>query len=285
MHEHGLEELKEHEDFDEEKTTVIYAHGFNEDPDSDTATAIEEAFLDNGNYNYVILDWSKLAKRLYPSAVDSQDKVGKLLGKLLCHDLDETVKVLPKIHLTGFSLGGLLMGAAAQECKDSGHLVNSLDVIEPAGPLNYLLPFFRNQNILTSSDAKIVRVWFTDRGLFSHAFINGTITIYVNGGSRFQPGCPKFDLVQVPFTPFQVPVPVVPFSQTKGDLCNHLFGPAVYAKAVSGEEKGLYACRKGSKTQRVKLGVEMKSTDEGSYTLKTAGPPTIGLGDSADACM
>lgn len=56
-----------HPSFDPTKQIMLYSHGYIESAESDTVKAIVNAYISNGNYNILVVDWRELAKGLYVS--------------------------------------------------------------------------------------------------------------------------------------------------------------------------------------------------------------------------
>lgn len=53
--------ILEHTDFDNEKKTVLYIHGYVEAPSHESIHVIVDAYLKRGDHNILLLDWSELA--------------------------------------------------------------------------------------------------------------------------------------------------------------------------------------------------------------------------------
>lgn len=50
-----------HAQFDHKKKTVLYIHGYVEDPSHQSIHVIVDAYLQRNDYNIMVLDWSDLA--------------------------------------------------------------------------------------------------------------------------------------------------------------------------------------------------------------------------------
>lgn len=68
-------EILEHPDFDLNRKTVLYIHGYIETPSSPTVQKIIDAYNQRDDYNLLILDWTTLADGLYPTAVRKSSEV------------------------------------------------------------------------------------------------------------------------------------------------------------------------------------------------------------------
>lgn len=56
------ENIVDHPYFDHTKPTVIFIHGWLQSPNLPAVQMLIEAYIDNGNYNLLILDWSQAAR-------------------------------------------------------------------------------------------------------------------------------------------------------------------------------------------------------------------------------
>lgn len=50
-----------HNDFDNNKKTVLYVHGYVEAPSHQSVHVIVDAYIKRGDHNILVLDWSELA--------------------------------------------------------------------------------------------------------------------------------------------------------------------------------------------------------------------------------
>lgn len=54
-----------HSDFDADKKTVLYLHGYVEAPTHESIRVIVDAYIKRGDHNILVLDWSQLADGNY----------------------------------------------------------------------------------------------------------------------------------------------------------------------------------------------------------------------------
>ncbi|CAH0687767.1 unnamed protein product [Spodoptera exigua] len=165
--------------------TVVIAHGWLSNQESDLNPTIRDALLHKEDVNVIILDWKKLASSLsYNTAVKGVPAVGRGLGQFLNFVHYVTGAPLNSMHLVGFSLGAHLVGNAGREL---GGRVARVTALDPAGPLwNY------NSNRVNPEDAIYVEAIHTDGGYTIGGLGIGSdvanADFYVNGGIS-QPGC------------------------------------------------------------------------------------------------
>ncbi|KAI5651298.1 lipase domain-containing protein [Phthorimaea operculella] len=121
---------------------------------------LKDRFLAQGDYNVIVMDWSRLANSGYATAATGVPAVGRGLGHLGAH----------------------LVGNAGRYLRSQVSRITGLD---PSGPLWQL-----NSDRLSASDAVYVEVIHTDGGLTGLGIGSdlGNVDFYVNGGNS-QPGC------------------------------------------------------------------------------------------------
>lgn len=73
------------------------------------------AFLQSGDVNVIVLDWSRLANRGYVTAKNGVAEVGRGLGQFVFWLNNNFELSLDRVQLVGFSLGGHLVGNAGRE--------------------------------------------------------------------------------------------------------------------------------------------------------------------------
>lgn len=69
-------EVMGHPSFNTTKKLVLYSHGFVEDVEFETTRTIVDAYIQNGNYNILVIDWRDLAFNIiYPLVASSLEQV------------------------------------------------------------------------------------------------------------------------------------------------------------------------------------------------------------------
>lgn len=56
-----LRAILSHNEFNKERQTVLYVHGYVEAPSHQSIHVIVDAYLKRGDHNILVLDWSELA--------------------------------------------------------------------------------------------------------------------------------------------------------------------------------------------------------------------------------
>ncbi|XP_055545187.1 lipase member H-like isoform X2 [Wyeomyia smithii] len=170
--------------FDGSHPTRVLVHGWLNDRHSPMNVNIRDAYLIGWDYNVVIVDWSKCAKRLnYVTVASCVRTVGKLLAKML--ESLRTLKglSLDDVYLIGHSLGAHAAGIAGKSIR-RGNL-STIIALDPALPLFSLNDV---ENRVDIDDAALVQVIHTNGGFLGFMDPLGMADFYPNGGST-QPGC------------------------------------------------------------------------------------------------
>ncbi|XP_063623777.1 phospholipase A1 member A-like, partial [Cydia splendana] len=158
--------------------TVIVCHGYTQSLSSEINQLIRDAYLEIGDFNVIILDWSHLAQALYATAIASVPSVGQDLGSLLLFIHDVTATPFETMHLVGFSLGAHVAGNAG---RYTGGRVGRVTGLDPVSPI-----WLINRNRIASTDGiyvECIHTYGNNRGIAW-----GDVDFYVNGGGS-QPGC------------------------------------------------------------------------------------------------
>ncbi|XP_034230619.1 lipase member H-like [Thrips palmi] len=193
---------------DVQKPTVFYAHGYTETPSGDSVHGITTAFIQRGQHNVVLVDWSKYDGAPYTSALENVPGVGKAVGEAI-DSLVQQGLCSDDLWFIGHSLGAHVAGAVAEAVSFTWKRITGLD---PAGP-GYAKP------LLTRESALVVDVVHTDAGVAGYNSNDGSIDFWPNGGHRDQPGCHVWE---------------VGFLESVG--CSHMRSWQFFAESVNDEQ-------------------------------------------------
>lgn len=206
-------------DFKIERRTVIIVHGFLSYGQAEWVSDMEKAFLDWGDVNVVVIDWSAGSNtwNYYKAAINTKI-VGYQISKFIEHITNVTISNEGSntsnwgpLHLIGHSLGAHICGMTAKELKKRQSIwtVRRITGLDPAQPC------FRNADpsvYLNKNDAPLVDVIHTNGKLLLALGLGlpeplGHVDFYPNGG-KIQPGCAKteasyFDYLPIPITAIQ----------------------------------------------------------------------------------
>ncbi|BFF89100.1 lipase member H [Drosophila madeirensis] len=173
----------------------VSIHGWSGRSDSCSNAAIKDAYLSRGNYNVIILDWSRQALDISYQRVSKQlPAIAANLAKMLRFLHDNTGVPYEKIYLVGHSAGSHISGLAGKLLQPQ--LLGAIFALDPAGLTQLSLgPSER----LSPTDAMYVESIHTDLTLLgnpsnrlSHA------SFFINWGLG-QPHCPNATATEFDF--------------------------------------------------------------------------------------
>ncbi|CAG5056955.1 unnamed protein product [Parnassius apollo] len=216
----GIKGLLADPEFDPNKPTTIYIHGYVEKASDDSIHTIVRSYRRHGGYNLLVLDWSNLAFGNYIGVIYGLQKLGERTGQAV-EKLIRGGLSLEGLHVVGHSLGVHLGGYACRYLKNKGFMVPRLTGLDPAYPGFYLPVLVRPVN---RDDALFFDVVHTDAGGFGEPLAVGHADFWPNAGRAKQPGC----------LPLTLPV-------TIEDFCSHWRSWKFWAESVEG---GQFLARK-----------------------------------------
>ncbi|CAK1544570.1 unnamed protein product [Leptosia nina] len=161
----------------------VIVHGWISSGTSEINPMIRDAYLQIGDFNIIVVDWSGAAGGIYTSAVLAVPSVGQHLGNFLNWLISDFGGNFRNMHLVGFSLGGHVIGNAGRVV---GGRIARLTALDPAGP-----QWSGNRFSLNRHDGIYVETIHTDGGLLGIFDPISDADFYPNGGRDPQPGCPS----------------------------------------------------------------------------------------------
>ncbi|XP_015584844.1 pancreatic triacylglycerol lipase [Cephus cinctus] len=167
--------------FNPSKPTRIVTHGWMNSAKSDACRLVREAYLKHGEYNVIIVDWSRISKLPYVYASNRVKIVGQYVGKMIDFLASRGMNTINTL-VVGHSLGAHVAGIAARNAKSTVGYVVALD---PALPL---FSSAKPGDRVAKGDAKFVQVIHTNAGALGYSDPIGDVDFYPNGG-RKQAGC------------------------------------------------------------------------------------------------
>lgn len=217
--------------FDRNLKTMILIHGVFDGP-CRTAVwrEIKDQLFVRGNYNVILVDWSRLNFPDIYDALNANEFVGITVACLIENIMLQTGITADKFHLVGHSMGSHISGFAGQHIKKCGFpLLGRITALDPS---NFGYFGYPRDRRLSDDDASCIDAIHTNIGDCFPLFIGYKINIghadfYVNGGS-----------IQLSCYPFLVE------SFLKGDLftatisflksfCYHLMAPQYYKVSIT----------------------------------------------------
>jgi hypothetical protein len=187
-------------DFNVNRSTVLYVHGYRENVNSESVQTVIKAFLmRDDNQNILVMNWSNYSDGNYAtSAVPDLIKLGHLIGVGIYSFAIQNAFDPSRLHIVGHSLGAQLAGYIGRwiiVMSQSKLKVQRITGLDPARPLfSHKVTFMPTS--LSSFDARFVDVIHTDSGNLGESENCGIVDFWPNGGSH-QSGCKTFPQIQV----------------------------------------------------------------------------------------
>ncbi|XP_029044589.2 lipase member H-like isoform X1 [Osmia bicornis bicornis] len=237
------------------KDTVMYIHGFLENPDADNVLTIIKAYLDERDVNLIAVDWGDVAIDINYVFVSSQVTV---IGKAVAEFLEKLSRVidLNTLHVIGHSLGAHVAGQIGRSMNVTLTRITGLD---PALPL-----FYPSTCHIRPTDAEAVVILHTDGGFYGTPVDTGTVDFYANRGAVPQPGCPKI---------------------IGSELCSHQRSVKLYAESLKNSKAfPVHKCfdklEIGGVSKSIYFGDSTPDNIHGSYCFDTNAQAPYGKGSS-----
>ncbi|XP_037037164.1 phospholipase A1 member A-like [Bradysia coprophila] len=247
-------QILNHPEFDVNRNTVLYIHGYIESSKSPTVQKIIDAYMERATYNVLILDWATLADGLYPTAVRKSSDLGPTIADIFL-DLFDNGLPHAKLHIVGHSLGAHLAGQIGRTITEKSDGLIKLERItglDPAFPQYY--PSIGGAKAISDEDAVLVDIIHTDKGRYGTLFSTGTVDFWPNEGGRIQPGCPNG--IHIPLS--------------DRDLCSHQRSVALWAESVANPSSTFVATNRKYKSTQLQMGISCaKGSRRGDYDLNT----------------
>ncbi|KAK2582798.1 hypothetical protein KPH14_005058 [Odynerus spinipes] len=181
-----------HSGFNISNELKVVVHGFKGSGSDYGLIRGINAFLDLGDVNVLVLDWTRGAGTNYAAAVANTELVGRQLALVLLDAFNLGINPM-NVHVTGFSLGAHVAGCTSEMLKKWGLLLGRITGLDPASPFFRHHLFREKSRKLDATDARLVDIIHTDGSeYFTDGFgllkPIGHVDFFPNGGKE-QPGC------------------------------------------------------------------------------------------------
>ena len=125
----NVTQIMTHRKFNQSKPTVMYIFGWTRDPTDSTSIMITNAYLERGDYNLLILDWSDYNLGPYSTVMENSCKISRIYGRVLMKLFDKGLRT-ESFHCVGHSLGAHFCGIIGRELyhiSNKRHKLGRLD--------------------------------------------------------------------------------------------------------------------------------------------------------------
>ncbi|XP_074619187.1 inactive pancreatic lipase-related protein 1-like [Acropora palmata] len=206
----------------ERPRTIIVCHGWTETGNGydNWMIDLKDALLKKGDFNVILVDWSRGANQDYGQSAGNTRLVGAIVAHfinfLIYHCGNSGQSAADKFYFIGFSFGAQIGGFAGRRLQEKYKMkLGRITGLDPAGPY---FTVTKNEAHLDKTDAKYVDIIHTNAGYIGTSDVVGDTDFFPNGGS-VQTGCPP--------DPKDGPVYIVG--------CNHLMATQFFIKTVTEE--------------------------------------------------
>ncbi|CAH2095559.1 unnamed protein product [Euphydryas editha] len=260
----NIASLLSHPNFDLNKPTALYIHGYVEYATDNSILRVVRSYLKHGDHNMLVLDWSNLAFGNYLNVVLDVPLVGTETAKALLRLVKKGFNI-KNLHVIGHSAGAHVAAVLGRALKQNGYTLPRVTGLDPAS-FGFYLPI--SAASLNYKDASFVDIIHTDGGKYGSPFSLGHADFWPNGGEAPQPGCPRRSILF-----------------TIENFCSHWRSWLFYAESVVG---GNFVARKsadydaflrGYGRETALMGISASPGLRGNFYLQTATREPFALGD------
>lgn len=103
-----------HKNFQLNRKTVFYIHGWAESFQSEFVYLVSRAYIERNDHNVVIVDWGQYAVGGYFLTIPKFTKISKIIGKHLL-ELFQSGLNIEKFHCVGHSFGAHMCAIMSRE--------------------------------------------------------------------------------------------------------------------------------------------------------------------------
>lgn len=109
-----------HRNFNKHRPTVLYVFGWMMSAHAETSQLVISGFLNRGDYNVLVLDWSDYSVGIYYQAMINISKISRLVGQSLKKFFDKGINA-NTFHCVGHSFGAHSCGIMGRELRQVSH--------------------------------------------------------------------------------------------------------------------------------------------------------------------
>ncbi|XP_075150264.1 phospholipase A1 4-like [Haematobia irritans] len=182
--------------FNAEWPVRISIHGWNGKATTCSSAAIKDSYLEVGNFNVILVDWSDYSLDInYIRVIAEIFKIAQQLNEFTSFLHKTTKYPFEEMYLIGHSYGCHIAGVAGKLLKDSRYGV--IYALDTAGPIHHVL---NDEYRLTADSANYVESIQTDTALFGYRGSNLAHASFFPNWGLGQPHCPNVTVMEPDFS-------------------------------------------------------------------------------------
>ncbi|KAG5681259.1 hypothetical protein PVAND_010710 [Polypedilum vanderplanki] len=191
----NMTQLLSHKQFSHKKPTAMFIFGWIQNAGGDTSRQLIDAYIERGDYNFLLLDWNDYNVDPYTVVMLRMSRISRTIGrvftKLFRKGLNDKT-----FHCVGHSFGAHSCGIIGREIQADSNgqfKLGRVTGLDPARPKFFPAVY---ENPLSPKDAHFVDTIQTDNFFIGAVPPLGHASFYPNNG-ELQPGCPPLRLKSI----------------------------------------------------------------------------------------
>lgn len=100
--------------FDPNRITAMFVFGWSQSPVGDTSRQLIDAYIERGDQNFLVLDWSDYSVGLYMPVLIKISQISRMMGRVLMRMCKKGLKA-ENFHCVGHSFGAHSCGIMGRE--------------------------------------------------------------------------------------------------------------------------------------------------------------------------
>ncbi|CAO1428370.1 unnamed protein product [Diamesa serratosioi] len=183
-----MADIVNHDDFDFNRKTLLYFHGWIEDFESESSQTIAKAYIERGDHNIIMGDWGRYSFSEYFLVIPRFTQIARTVGRMVFEMIESGLDV-ETLHCVGHSFGSHIcgiVGRTVQQISSGQYKINRISGLDPAF-YGFYPPLIEGP--ISKDDAEFVDTIHTDSFWIGSPYPAGHVSFFPND-AKIQPGCP-----------------------------------------------------------------------------------------------
>lgn len=103
-----MADIVNHDDFDFNRKTVLYFHGWIEDFESESSQTVAQAYIERGDHNIIMGDWGRYSFSEYFLVIPRFTQIARTVGRMIFEMVESGLDV-DTLHCVGHRYDVLIM--------------------------------------------------------------------------------------------------------------------------------------------------------------------------------